>query len=132
MELEALQSVTADIEALGASLVVVSPQLEKYSKQVAKKLGLTFSVLSDRGNRVAAAFGLAFSLPDNLRDVYRSFGIDLERFNGDDAWTLPMPGRYIVDQPGNIVDANVHPDYTVRPEPSDIPKRLNHRGPYTG
>jgi peroxiredoxin len=113
-------------------VVVISPQLEKYSKQVAKKLGLTFSVLSDRGNRVAAGFGLAFSLPVNLRDVYRSFGLDVERFNGDDAWTLPMPGRFIVDQQGQIFDANVHPDYTVRPEPSDIPKLLNHQGPYTG
>jgi peroxiredoxin len=128
VELEALQTVVADIEALGASLVVISPQLEKYSKQVAKKLGLTFSVLSDKGNRVAARFGLAFSLPDKLRDVYRSFGLDVERFNGDDAWTLPMPGRFIVDRRGQIVDANVHPDYTVRPQPSDIPKRLNHQG----
>jgi peroxiredoxin len=120
VELEALQSVTADIEALGASLVVISPQLEKYSKQVAKKLGLTFSVLSDRGNRVAAAFGLAFSLPDNLRDVYRSFGIDLERFNGDDAWTLPMPGRFILREEGAILSTEVHPDYTRRPEPAEI------------
>jgi peroxiredoxin len=125
VELEALQAVTRDIESLGASLVVISPQLEKYSRQVAKKLGLTFSVLSDRGNRVAAQFGLAFSLPKNLRDVYRSFGLDVERFNGDDAWTLPMPGRFIVDQQGRIVDANVHPDYTIRPEPSDIPKLLS-------
>ena len=132
MELEALQTVVGDIEALGASLVVISPQLEKYSKQAAKKLGLTFSVLSDRGNRVAARFGLAFSLPENLRDLYRSFGLDVERFNGDDAWTLPMPGRFIADRQGKIVDANVHPDYTVRPEPSDIPKLLNHQEPYTG
>ena len=106
-------------------MVVLSPQLEKYSKQVAKKLGLTFSVLSDIGNRVAAQFGLTFSLPDNLRDLYRSFGIDLERFNGDDTWQLPMPGRFILDSTGTIIHVDVHPDYTKRPEPTDIVRILN-------
>lgn len=101
-------------------MVVISPQLEKYSKQVAKKLNLTFSVLSDSGSRVAARFGLVFSLPDKLRDVYRSFGIDLERFNGDDAWRLPMPGRFIIREDGTILSAEVHPDYTRRPEPAEI------------
>ena len=101
-------------------MVVLSPQLEKYSKQMAKKLGLTFGVLSDIGNRVAAQFGLTFSLPDNLRDLYRSFGIDLERFNGDDTWQLPMPGRFILDSQGTIIHSDVHPDYTKRPEPADI------------
>jgi peroxiredoxin len=100
--------------------VVISPQLEKYSKQVAKKHNLTCSVLCDNGNRVASLFGLVFKLPDDLRGLYSNFGIDLERFNGDDSWTLPMPGRFILDQQGKIVSADVNPDYTIRPEPDEI------------
>ena len=103
---------------------MISPQLEKYSKQVSKKNNLTFSVLSDPGNAVAAQFGLVFKLPDDLRGLYSSFGIDLERFNGNDSWTLPMPGRFILDQQGTILSAEVDPDYTKRPEPSDIIKIL--------
>jgi peroxiredoxin len=100
--------------------VAISPQLEKYSRQVAKKHNLTFSLLSDQGNRVASQFGLVYSLPDDLRGLYSNFGIDLERFNGDDSWTLPMPGRFILDQQGTILSADVNPDYTKRPEPDDI------------
>jgi peroxiredoxin len=100
--------------------VVISPQLEKYSKQVSKKNNLTFSVLGDSGNKVASQFGLVFKLPDDLRGLYSSFGIDLVRFNGDDSWTLPMPGRFILDQQGTILSADADPDYTKRPEPSDI------------
>jgi peroxiredoxin len=100
--------------------VAISPQLEKYSRQVAKKHNLTFSLLSDQGNRVASQFGLVYSLPDDLRGLYSNFGIDLERFNGDDSWTLPMPGRFILDQQGTILSADVNPDYTKRPEPGDI------------
>ena len=103
---------------------MISPQLEKYSKQVAKKHNLTFSVLGDAGNRVASKFGLAFTLPDDLRELYRKFGIDLERFNGDSSWSLPMPARYILDADGQIIQADVHPDYTRRPEPEDILKIL--------
>ena len=124
MELEALQEVVTDIEALGASMVVISPQLEKYSKQVAKKHNLTFNVLCDKGNKVASQFGLAFGLPNDLGEVYKNFGIDLERYNGDDSWTLPMSGRFILEENGKITHTDVNPDYTQRPEPSDILKLL--------
>jgi len=77
-------------------------------------------VLGDKENRVASQFGLVFSLPDELRGIYGNFGIDLERFNGDDSWTLALPGRFIMDQQGTIISADVNPDYTKRPEPSEI------------
>ncbi len=106
---------------------MISPQLEKYSKQVSKKHNLKFSVLSDKGNKVASQFGLVFSLPGDLRELFSNFGIDLERFNGDDSWTLPMPGRFILDQQGTILSADVNPDYTIRPEPGDIIEILKGR-----
>lgn len=101
-------------------MVVISPQLEKYSKQIAKKNNLTYNVLCDEGNRVASLFGLVFRLPEELCEIYKKFGADLERFNGDDAWTLPMSGRFILDKLGKIISSDVDPDYTKRPEPSDI------------
>ena len=56
---------------------------------------------------------------EDLREVYRGFGIDLEKANGDASWTLPMPARYVVDQTGTIRSADVDPDYTRRTEPKD-------------
>jgi peroxiredoxin len=122
--LEALQAVVPDIKSLGASIVVISPQLDKYSRQVIEKNNLTFSVLCDKGNEVASLFGLTFTLHEDLREVYRKFGIDLERFNGDDSWTLPMPGRFVLDHKGIILSVDVNPDYTKRPEPRDIIQTL--------
>jgi len=112
--------VVADLESHGAHLVVISPQLEKYSRQVVKKHQLSFSVLGDKGNAVASQFGLTHTLPDPLRELHEVWGMKLERFNGDPSWTLPLPGRFILDQKGTIIDVNVHPDYTERPEPADI------------
>jgi len=109
---------------MGANLVVVSPQLERYSRQVAKQNNLTFEVLSDPGNRVAAQFGIAFPLPADLAAIYREIGADLARFNGDDAWTLPMPGRFVIGQDSVIAAAEIDPDYTRRPEPERVLETL--------
>jgi peroxiredoxin len=54
---------------------------------------LTFDVLSDHGKRVATEFGLTFQLPEDLPLVHSKFGIDLEKYNGDDSWTLPIPAE---------------------------------------
>ena len=97
--------------------MALSPQQSKYSARIAGKNNLSFDVLDDRGNGLCRRLGLVFELPDELREVYLVFGIDLERFNGDGSWTLPMPARYIVDKEGIIRHADVHPDYTKRPEP---------------
>lgn len=94
--------------------------MQKYSKQIAAKYNLRSRVLSDQGNQAASRFGLVFSLPDDLREVYAGFGIDLEKFNGDDSWTLPMPARFVVDSEGIIRHVDADPDYTVRPEPADL------------
>ncbi len=120
MELEALQEVLPQIQSQGASLLVVSPQLERYSKQVVNKNNLTYPVLCDQSNTLATRFNIAFDLPVEVRTLYNSFGIDLERFNGDSNWRLPMPSRYIIDTEGTIVDHSVSPDYGDRPDPRTI------------
>ena len=128
MELEALQETAADIKALGASLVVISPQLEKYSKLMVKKNNLTFPLLRDEDNRLASQFGLTSKLPNDLAGLYSQFGIDLVRFNGNDLWSLPMPARFVLDPKGTVVSAEANPDYTQRPEPSEIVEILRKMG----
>lgn len=42
------------------------------------------------------------------------------RFNRDDSWTLPMPGRFVIGSDGMIAYAEVNPDFTRRPKPADM------------
>ena len=104
--------------------MAISPQREPYIRQLVKKHGLTFEVLRDEGNVFAGRLGLTYRFPDDLRKVYMDFGIDLERYNGDDSWTLPMPGRFIVGRDSTVHAADVSPDYTVRPEPAETVRAL--------
>ena len=77
---------------------------------------MTFEILSDPGNQVAQHYGLSFTLPEDLKEVYLKFNIDREKYNGDDSWMVPLPARLTVDQEGIIRYAESDADYTVRPE----------------
>lgn len=120
MELKALQATLPTFQALGASLVAISPQTAANSRKSVRQNELGFPILSDPDNDVAAAFGLRFALPTYLVELYKSLKNDLPAFNGDPSWTLPMPGRFVIAQDGTILYAEVNPDYTKRPEPEDM------------
>lgn len=119
-DLQALEEIRAEIEVRGASLVAISPQTPANSRKSQRDNKLGFSILSDPGSALAAEFGLRFALPDDLIQVYRQFGNDLAMINGGPAWVLPMPARYVIGTDGVIAYAEVNPDYTRRPDPSEL------------
>lgn len=127
-ELAALQRALPDLKAAAASLIVISPQVERTARETGERAQLDYDLVRDRGNAVARTFGLVFTLPEDLRKVYRGFGIDLEKANGDPSWTLPIPARYVLDQAGTIRAADVDPDYTRRTEPADTVRALRSLG----
>lgn len=120
MELQALEAALPQYRELGANLVAISPQVKANSRKSVRQNHLTFPILSDEKSEVAEAFGLRFSLPDYLIDLYKGFGNDLPTFNDDPAWVLPMPARFVIGQDGVILYAEVNPDYTQRPDPSEL------------
>jgi peroxiredoxin len=120
IELQGLEEARADIEARGASLIAVSMQNAANSRKSVRENELGFPVLIDEGGRVSEKFGLRYALSPETIELYRTLGNDLEAINGETSWSLPMPGRYVVGQDGVIAFAEVNPDYTHRPEPSDL------------
>jgi peroxiredoxin len=119
MELEALGEINSEVEGLGARILVLTPQLERYTRALHKKLSLPFDILTDLHLKTAEQFRLVFTLPDYLRDLYRSFGSTLDRFHDESEYRLPLPARYIIDSNSLIRAADVNADYTVRTEPSE-------------
>ena len=124
MELEALKEIDSEVQALGARIVVLTPELERYTRALRKKLSLPFDILTDIHLKTAEQFGLVFTFPDYLRDLYQSFGSTLDRFHDESEYRLPIPARYIVDSNNLIRAADVNADYTIRPEPSETLRQL--------
>ena len=84
---------------------------------MAGKQNLPYPIVWDEKSTVAEAFGLAFKLPDDLRQVYLGFGNDLAVRNGDPSWRLPVPSRFVIDSAGIVRSVEADPDYRYRPEP---------------
>jgi peroxiredoxin len=136
MEQAALQHSVAEIEALGASVVAVSPEVRCDIRAlppghpfdaVFDQAGLTaraFPVLIGQGNTVARQYGLVHGFPPELRELYLQFGIDLAVHNEDDSWTLPLPATFVIDQYGIIQSADVRVDYRNRAEPTQTIEML--------
>ncbi|MHC2898168.1 peroxiredoxin [Bradyrhizobium barranii subsp. barranii] len=120
LELQALQEALPEIAARGASLVAISPQTAPNSRKSERENKLSFPILSDVASGVADAFGIRFALPVDLVALYKSFKNDLPTFNDNPAWVLPMPARYVIGRDGIIAYAEVNPDYTQRPDPSEL------------
>ena len=121
MDLQALEEARGEIEARGATLVAVSMQTAVNSRKAAQQNKLGFPIVTDPRGETADAYGLRFALPDYLIDIYKNaFKTDLAVINDDPSWTLPMPARYVIGRDGVIAYAEVNPDYTQRPDPSEL------------
>ncbi len=96
---------------------MISPELPERTADMATKQKLTYPIVWDEKSAVAEAFGLVFTLPDDLKMVYLGFGNDLAVRNGDPSWRLPVPARFVVDQGGIVRFVQADPDYRYRPEP---------------
>lgn len=120
LEFRALHNVLPQIQALGASLVGISPELPDNSMDTVKKHQLQFDVTSDVGNKVARQYGIVMEVPAAMRSLYMQWELDVPAVNGDDSWELPIPATYVIDSDGRIALACVNKNYTERLEPADI------------
>jgi len=121
LELRAYQAQLDRIKVAKATLVAISPMLPDNSLDIAQKNQLAFSVLSDVGNKIAAKFGLVFTVDTRIQAMYlERLGNDLPTLNGDDSFTLPLPATYVIGQDGIISYAYVNADYRLRADPEDV------------
>jgi peroxiredoxin len=124
LELRAWQTHLESLKQLGAGLIAISPQTADNSLSTAEKNQLKFTVLSDTHLEAAKAFGIAFEMPENLIDLYKSFGNDLSVVNGNGRWVLPLPATYVIGRDDKIIYAHVEADYRMRAEPADVLARI--------
>jgi peroxiredoxin len=119
-DLQAVEAAAERIRGFGASLVAISPQTPANSRISLQENHLSFPILSDKNCELAEKFGIRWMPSQALQGVYRNFGTDVGKFNGDGSWALPMPARYVIGADGIVAYAKVNANYTHRPEPGDV------------
>lgn len=125
LTLHALQQELPKINALGATLLALTPELPDQSMSTAEKHELEFDVLSDINSEVAREYGVVYTLTDEVAAIYNA-KFNLSATNGNDSNELPLAATYIIGQDGRIVYAFLDADYRRRAEPAAITAALKN------
>jgi peroxiredoxin len=102
-----------DIRAAGGRVVAMAPppSPELLSGAQADAARLPFTTLIDDGMKVAVAYGVAYSLPVQLRPIYLERGYAPPRKARAGEWLVPIPATYLISTDGTIVLGAVDVDY---------------------
>lgn len=125
LQLHALQEALPRFQALGASLVAISPQAADHSLTLSEKQNLAFPVLSDLDQSVIRDYRVQFTLSGDLEDLQVNvFGNDPATQNADHSRSLPVPSTFVIDAAGVVRYAFVSADWRQRAEPAAIEAAL--------
>jgi len=104
------------LEALGASLVAISPQVPDRLVEIKRRHDLGFAVASDTGNDLARRFGVLYTFDDASQRASLARGKGIGEVTGTGTWELPQPTVVVIgtDHVARFVD--VHPDWLLRTE----------------
>ena len=121
LQLRALNERLDDIQAQGAQLVAISPQVPDDSLSDKDISAMKFWVVSDQDAAVASRYGVTWKVPEYLAEHMRvDRGLDLDAINNGDGSILPIPATFIIDRDGTVAWRHVDVDYRTRSEPEDI------------
>jgi peroxiredoxin len=117
--LQGMQEVLLELHGQGGQLVAISPELSEKALITQDKNQLAFPILSDKGNAVARQYGIVFRISDKVIPYYDDF-FDIEAYNGDRSYELPLAATYVIGRDGVIRYAFLEPDYKLRADPQDV------------
>jgi len=102
-----------DIRAAGGHVVAIAPppSPECVAVEQADAARLPFTTLIDEGMKVAIAYGVAYTLPVQLRPIYLEHGYAPPRNAKAGEWLVPIPATYLISSNGTIVLGAVDVDY---------------------
>lgn len=122
IELSAFRQALNAFSKSGARVVSIMPETRSFIREAFDECEGAISVLSDIDNSYALSLNLVIWLGDDVAQIYRENGLDLERFQGIGAWFVPIPATYVVGPDRRIVARHVDPDFRTRMEISDVLK----------
>ncbi len=122
--LHSLQENLPEFKKHGATLVALTPELPDNSLNTKEKNNLEFEVLSDINSEVGKRYGIIYKLTRGVAEYYKK-GPDLEKYNGEDSYTLPLAATYVINTDGVVTYTFLDADYRKRAEPAEILEALD-------
>ena len=124
IELKTIAENSGEIAALGARVVSILPDRQKFAGRLAGETGNRVLILSDIDNAYALGLGVVFWLGDRLHELMLGRGHPLDEYQGNDGWFVPLPATFVVRQDGIVAARHVDPEFRRRLEPACIIEAL--------
>jgi peroxiredoxin len=124
MNLSAIARESEAIAAAGGRVAVVMPERQQFAGMLQQDADARMPVLTDLDNGYALSLNLAVWVGPDITKIYAKSGYDLPRYQGNDAWMVPIPATFVVGRDGKIVARFIDPDFRKRMELDDLLKAL--------
>lgn len=122
---DALSHASAEIRKRGGQLVIIVPEVQKYTRQFKARSNADFPILTDLDNGYALEADVAIKINDEKRVAMSAAGWDISNFQKNANWILPIPAVFVVDRDGTVLGRFVDPDYRKRMDIKDMLKALS-------
>ena len=118
------QAKIKDVNAEGqAQVVAISPQKQKYSKELSPEHGYDFPILCDKDHKTMKDYKVFFHVTDKYNQyILEAKGDLIEVRNGDKEPVMPVPATYMIGQDKLIKYVHYDPNYRKR---ADVDEALN-------
>ena len=124
LDLRSLAEINGEIERLGARTITIMPDSAQFTEGYANRNSLPFPVLSDIDLGYSLSLDLIFWVGDQVRALYSQAGVELEKYQGNDAYFLPMASKFIVGRDGLVKARQVNIEFRERMESEAIIAQL--------
>jgi peroxiredoxin len=116
-----LQDSLSQVTALGAKVVIVSPEKPEFIDQTIEKTGIEATILFDSGYVIMKQFDVLWAPKDKDLTKYKKyFGEEMKNSHSDDTQRLPVPATYILGKDGIIKWRHFDRDYSNRSTVKEI------------
>lgn len=95
-------------------VVGVTPETSDNIARTVGKTHASFSIIQDKGYKIMKAYDVNYHVGDELFAKLKSYGVGLDRNNGNTDRVLPVPATYLIDRSRKIIYVQFNNDYTKR------------------
>ena len=124
-QIKELQDSLQLLTGKGAYVIGVTPETGENINKTIEKTHASFSIIQDKDYKIMKAYDVNYKVDDALFTKLKSYGVDLEKNNGNNDHVLPVPATYVIDRSGKIIYVHFDKDYTKRASVSAISNALN-------
>jgi peroxiredoxin len=117
---DARARIEPEVRAAGAEILLITPEVQKFTSQLKSDARASFSILTDLDSGYALEPQLAIKVEDEKHLAMTHAGWIISAFQDDENWTLPISATFAVGNDGSVKARFVDPDYRKRMDVDDI------------